>query len=197
MVWLIVFVAVLAAVLLWGEIVHWRARRRRLGSRPGPGGREAVLVLGFKNRSTRPNLVNRFRVRAGLRSLDPEPGSSVLILSGGGVGSEVPEAELMASYARERRGYDGPLLTETASRTTWENIQNTIPLIEDADRIKIVSNSLHAEKGRAYLRKLRPDLADRLVQADEYRFGELIWLKPVLAVVGIENLRRYDSQSER
>ncbi len=95
----------------------------------------------------------------------------------------------MARYARDRRDYRGELVTETASRSTWENIQNVIPYVEDAGRIKIVSNSLHAEKGRAYLWKLRPDLAERLAKAEEYRFGELILLKPLMALIGMRNLR--------
>ena len=61
--------------------------------------------------------------------------------------------------------------------------------VEDTGRIRIVSNSLHAEKGRVYLWKLRPDLVERLVEADEYRFGELILLKPVKALIGVRDLR--------
>ena len=109
------------------------------------------------------------------------------MLSGGSVGGAVPEAELMAAASVTSKvtagvGDRGP------SRSTWENIENVLPCLEDAGRIRIVSNSLHAEKGRAYLWTLRPDLAERLVKADEYRFGELI-LKPVMALIGARNLR--------
>ena len=45
----------------------------------------------------------------------------------------------------------GPILTDPDSDTTWENIQNAIPLIAHLDVIKNVSNLLHTEKGRAYL----------------------------------------------
>jgi hypothetical protein len=183
--------AVVVAVLLWGEFEHWRASRRRMGTRPGRSGTgEAVVVLGYRNRGTRVNLVNRWRVRAGLRSAQPQPGPSRLVLCGSSVGGKVPEADLMASYARGPRGYAGELITETGSRTTWENVRNAIPLIEDADRIKIVSNSLHAERARCYLWKHRPDLAGRLVPAEDYRFGELILLKPVMAAIGLRHLRR-------
>ena len=58
------------ATLLWAELVHWRASGRRLGDGQAAGGREAVVVLGFKNRGARPNQVNRFRVRVALRSID-------------------------------------------------------------------------------------------------------------------------------
>ncbi|PJJ70712.1 DUF218 domain-containing protein [Diaminobutyricimonas aerilata] len=153
-----------------------------LATRAHPDGAEAVVVLGYRNRGRRANYVNRYRVRAGLRSQRGGE-SSVLVLCGGAVGGDVAEAELMARYARER-GYRGPLRLDRESRTTWENIRNAIPLIEHADAIKIVSNSLHAEKGRLYLAQMRPDLAERLVRADDYRFGEMLLLKPIAAVVG-------------
>jgi hypothetical protein len=182
--------AMVIAVLLWGEFEHWRSSRRRMGTRPGRMGTgEAIVVLGYRNRGTRANIVNRWRVRAGLRSGQPAAGPSRLLLCGGAVGGSVAEAELMARYAREMCGYTGELITEAGSRSTWENVQNAIPLILDADRIKIVSNSLHAEKARFYLWLLRPDLAERLVPAMDYRFGELILSKPVLAVIGLRHIR--------
>jgi uncharacterized SAM-binding protein YcdF (DUF218 family) len=188
---LLILVAAIAGLLAWAEIVHWRASGRRLGRGVGRApSSEAVVVLGFKNRGERANYLNRYRVRAGLRSLDPEVTESVLVLCGGGVGGDVPEAELMARYARTKRGYVGPIRLDLESTTTWENIQNAIPLVEDMDAIKIVSNSLHAEKGRAYLWKLRPDLARRLRRAQEYRFGEIALVKPLAALVGLRNLAR-------
>jgi uncharacterized SAM-binding protein YcdF (DUF218 family) len=125
---------------------------------------EAVVVLGFRNRGPRANLINRRRVRLGLRARQPGLGPSRLVLCGGPVAGDVPEAELMADYAR-RLGYTGELATETASRSTCENIQNAIPLIENADRIKIVSNFWHVPKARRCLEQLRPGLAERLVPA--------------------------------
>jgi hypothetical protein len=58
------------------------------------------------------------------------------------------------------------------------------------DTIKIVSNSLHAEKGRAYLWRLRPELARKLRRAEDYRFGEIALVKPIAAVIGLRNLAR-------
>jgi uncharacterized SAM-binding protein YcdF (DUF218 family) len=130
---------------------------------------EAVVVLGFRNRGRRANVVNRWRVRLGLRARQPELGPSRLVLCGGAVASVVPEADLMARYAREELGYTGPLVTETQSRSTWENIHNAIPLIEAVDHIKIVSNFWHTPKARRYLKQLRPDLAPRLITARSRR----------------------------
>ena len=223
----------------------------------GAGVGKAVVVLGFANRGARANFVNRYRVRAGLRSLGTRgrrgaklrplesdglqaPASrrasavrrestirqssgdvsisesravfadasvsgivrpsavsdiarasaaaEVLVLCGGAVSGPVPEAEAMENYARAR-GYAGPIRLDRESRSTLQNIENAIPLIEDAASVAIVSNSVHALKGRILLRKLRPDLADRLVRGADYRFGEQILVKPIAAVAGLADLR--------
>jgi len=52
-----------------------------------------------------------------------------------------------------------------------------------------VNGSLHGEEGRAYLWELRPELAQRLAPAREYRFGEIIFIKPVASVIGPKKLR--------
>ena len=110
------------------------------------------------------------------------------MLCGGAVSGPVPEADVMENYARAR-GYAGPIRLDRESRSTLQNIENAIPLIEDAASVAIVSNSVHALKGRILLRELRPDLADRLVRGADYRFGEQILVKPIAAVAGLADLR--------
>lgn len=170
------------SVLAWAEAVHRRTSREALGGASVPGGREAVVVLGYRDAGPRANFVNRYRVRVGLRSQSPRASESVLVLCGGPVGGAVPEAELMARYAREL-GYTGPIRLETASRTTAENIRNAIPLIAEADTIKVVSNAPHAVVGRRYLWELRPDLAQRLARGDDARLGEAPVLKVAAAII--------------
>lgn len=103
----------------------------------------------------------------------------------------------MADYAKSALKFDGTVLLEDRSRSTWENITNVIPLIEDVDRIKIVSQPAHAFKARVYLRRLRPDLADRLVPAADYRPGEWLLLKPLLALHGLWMLRGVNKDERR
>ena len=177
-----------ASVLVFGELTHWRASWRRLGHTPNGNRTEAVVVLGYRNGGDRANYINRYRVRAGIRSLHPDAHESVLVLCGGAVSGANTEADLMARYAREELGFTGPILLDRTSSSTWENIQNAIPLIEPAESIAIVSNSLHAEKGRTYLWKLRPDLAARLRRGEDYRFGEITFIKPLAALMGIRNV---------
>ena len=186
---LVVLIALMAGVATWAEAVHWRASGRRLGSAAAsPPGLEAVIVLGFRNRGRRINYLNRYRVRAGLRSMRTDAAEGLLVLCGGSVAGDLPEAELMAQYARERRGFTGPLRLDRTSTTTRENIANAIPMVEHVDAITIVSNSLHAEEARAYLWMLRPDLAHRLQRGKEHRWGEIAVVKPLAAIIGLHQL---------
>ncbi|MDQ4212740.1 YdcF family protein [Microbacterium capsulatum] len=179
-------VAAAGAFLLWGEVISARASTRGLPEGRS-GARRTVLVLGFGNRTDRANAVNRYRVRAALRTLRGT--ADVLIVSGGSVRGPVPEGQVLAAYARHR-GFTGTLLIETESRSTAENIRNTIPLLEGAEEIAIVSNSLHAEKARGLLRRERADLAARLIRADEYRFGEVPVIKALAAAIALVERRR-------
>ena len=188
-------------VVAFGELSSWAASRRgfpRSGSETSEGATDpsashAVLVLGYRNPGPRANAINRFRVRAGVRSVDPEAAESVLVLSGGAVAGVIPEAELMRRYARDELGFTGAIRLETASTSTEENIEQAIPLLEEATSIAVVSTSHHALKARICLRRLRPDLAERLVRGGDYRLGELWWVKPVEAVLGRRSLRRLTS----
>ncbi|WP_165831700.1 YdcF family protein [Brachybacterium endophyticum] len=192
-------------VLAAGEIIstavahHERALMKKFAdsrptrpTRPQPsaGVREAVVVLGYGNPGPVVNAINRWRVDVGLRSIDPSADRSLLVLTGGTKHSEISEAEHMARYARTERGYDGPLVLEDRSRTTWQNVKYSIPLIQDADRIVLASDPLHTLRAQRMLRTLRPDLAARLAPARNQRLGEQILRKPVFIVVGLEGLRQ-------
>lgn len=164
----------------------------------GEGVSEAVVVLGFRNPQATANFINRWRVRAGLRSVVADHMRDTrVIFSGGPTSTGAAEAQLMADYAKSVLGFDGTVFLEDHSRTTWENVTNVIPLLEDVDRIKIVSQPAHALKARAYLRRQRPDLAERLVLAADYRPGEWLIVKPLLALYGLWTLRRLNNDERK
>ncbi len=177
-----------AAALAWGEWVNWRWSRALVSSSGGSS--TAVVVLGYRNPQSTANLINRWRVRAGIRSITSDGAQKTcVIFSGGATSSGVTEARLMADYAKSVLAFNGTVLLEDQSTTTWENIMHVIPLLEDVDRIKIASQPAHALKARAYFRRQRPDLAERLVRADDYRPGEWMAVKPLLALYGLWTLR--------
>ena len=185
-----------AALLAWGEWLNWRWSRTLVGN--SEGATEAVVVLGFRNPQPTANFVNRWRVRAGMRSVAAgREHDACVIFSGGATTRGASEAQLMADYAHTLSAFGGTVLLEEKSATTRENVTNVIPLLEDVDRIKIASQPAHALKARAYLRRQRPDLAGKLVRANDYRPGEWIVAKPLLALYGLWTLRnlRADERS--
>ncbi|TXS21323.1 YdcF family protein [Streptomyces sp. adm13(2018)] len=184
------------AALAWGEWLNWRWSRALVGC--GEGTTATVVVLGYRNPQGAANLINRWRVRAGIRSIAADGAhETCVIFSGGATSSGATEARLMAGYAKTVLAFDGTVLLEDQSATTWENITNVIPLLEDVDRIKIASQPAHALKARAYLRRQRPDLAEKLVRADDYHPGEWMVVKPLLALYGLWTLRGLKAEERK
>jgi len=161
------------------ELLHWRASRQFPCPIPDPDvpdGTYAVVVLGFPARPDgSPHPLQIWRCRIAARSMPP---GAHLVFTGGAVGNPWVEAEVMAAYARDVLGVPAASIsTESKAESTWQNIEFTIPLIEHADRIAIASSPMHAARARRYLRQQRPDLAARLIPADDYRLLEAWWLK--------------------
>ena len=152
---------------------------------PGP---HVLLVLGFHNPDpARINAVNRWRAEVALRSL-PSHGSVRIVVSGGVRGDGLSEAALIGHYLKEH-GVDPALIVlEQDSLSTWENVLNSRPLMQDAATVTIVSNPLHAFRARWYLRRQDPDLARRLTRAADHRIGEHAWAKPVVTAYGLRDL---------
>ncbi len=178
------------AVGLWAaaEIVEAVAARCLVGSAT----REAVVVLpGFRNEDpSRINGVNRWRVGVALRTAGLLGPDTCIIASGGdpaGVG--VAEADLLAAELR-RRGFTGEIITETQSRTTWENARRVLPLLGPARCVAVASNPLHGLKLRLHLAALEPGIRQRFVAAQDYRPLELGPLRVLSAVIGVGDLLR-------
>lgn len=136
-------------------------RGPREPGRQGGRGRRIVVVLGHADAGPTAGGANRRRARAAVAALRP---GDLLICSGGPVAGERPEAEMLAEHARGL-GWRGATLTETASRSTWENIGALPPLIGAAGGdgpIILVSDPLHAVKARLIARRRFPALARRL-----------------------------------
>ena len=115
--------------------------------------------------------MQRWRTDIAVRSMHPEHGR--LVFSGAGRGGGPSEAPVMAAYARDHLGVPAQRITlETHARSTWQNVAYSLGELENAGTIKIASAPMHAARARRYLTRQRPDLADRLVPADDYRFGE-------------------------
>lgn len=171
---------VLGTVLL-SEALHWRASKTFLGKGHVPG-RCARVVLGFPaRRDGRLHPIQKWRTEMAKRAFD-SLGAERIVFSGGPSRGRPSEAETMAAYAMQLGVPATSVRTETKAMSTWQNIAFSLPIVEGFDRLAIVSDPLHAARGRRFVRSQRPDLAAHLVSAGEYRLLERPWLKVPTAV---------------
>ncbi len=173
------------------ELLHWSASGRDLGA-PAPLGRCALVVLGYPaKRSGELRSVQRWRVEMAKRALE-QLGAELVVFSGASSKGRPAEGDAMAAYAAVLGLPSELIATESRASTTWENVEFSMSLLENFDRLAFVSDPLHAARARRYLKEQRPDLAGRLVSAGEYRVGERWWLK--VPAAGYELLELYRSR---
>lgn len=79
-----------------------------------------------------------------------------LVITGGAVKNQWPEAVTMASYIEERCPI--PVMVEDKSRTTWENLENVRQIIGDVP-VLLLTSSLHAPRAQAMARHFFSDVA--------------------------------------
>lgn len=168
-----------ATAVLIGEAAHCWAARVGYGTPPrAPGERRALIVLGYPSRpggGVHP--LQQWRCRIAARSCPP---GALVVFSGGPDASGRSEAAAMADLGRRFGVPADRVVLEERATSTWQNIEFSAPLVAGADVIVIISNPLHALRGRRFLRRQWPELADRLAPAADYRFGEYWWLKAPL-----------------
>ncbi|ABS05061.1 protein of unknown function DUF218 [Kineococcus radiotolerans SRS30216 = ATCC BAA-149] len=177
-----------AATVLAVELVHAVAARCGFPGGRGGGEPDVVLVLGHPSRRDGTlHPVQRWRTEIAVRSSS----SALLVFSGYAPARGRSEAAVMAEHARRVLGVaPGRLRREEAATSTWDNIAFTLDDLAAGSRIAIASSPVHALRARRYLRRLRPDLAARLVPADDYRPGERWgWKAATVLYDGARSLR--------
>jgi vancomycin permeability regulator SanA len=149
------------------ELADWIACN--VATHPPNGKSCVVLVLGYPSHSDgTPDRVQQVRVATGVQAYR-HYNCDRLVFSGAAVKNQIVEAQTMAQLARGSGIQSDRISLETQARTTWENIKFSIPSLAKSDRILMASDSLHAQRGRRYLCKQRPDLCARTFVAVEYR----------------------------
>ena len=183
-----------ASAVVGAEILHWWASRSCLSDAPPSYGadRTGVIVLGHRPRrdgSIHPLALWRVHLaQRAFRLLQPE----VVVFTGGAPGRLPTEAWIMAAAALDIGLPSQLVRTEEASSNTWENIAFSLPLVERCNRLAIVSDPMHAARGRRNLVAQRPGLAGRLVSAGDYAFLEHCWLKTLTAAYELPKLFKPD-----
>lgn len=163
-------------VVVGAEVAHWRASRR-LVSASASDGPCGIIVLGYPPRHDGTiHPLGRWRVEMACRAV-ASLGASTVVFTGGGRPGRPTEAAIMADYAAAQGLPRAMQRTEERSTNTWENVAFSLPLVSHCRRLAIISDPMHAARGRRYLLEQRPGAAGGLVSGGEYVFGERWWLK--------------------
>lgn len=138
--------------------------------------------------------MQRWRVAIALRTLH-RLRDGRLVFTGAARTPGQSEAESMAGVAAALGVPDDLLELEDQSRSTWENITFALELIDrsgvEYEQLCVVSDPVHAMRGRRYVARQRPELAPRLVRAEDYRVGEHPLLKVLSVAYELERMLWY------
>jgi uncharacterized SAM-binding protein YcdF (DUF218 family) len=172
---LLISLSPLILIIAVSELADWVACN--VATSPPAAGSCGVLVLGYPSESNgSPNDVQKMRVATGVRAYQAH-NCDRIVFSGAAVKNQIVEAKAMAQLAYGLGIQSSQIELETHARNTWENIKFSIPSLEKYDRILITSDSLHAQRGRRYLCKQRPNLCGRAIVSVRYQLFDRWWWK--------------------
>ncbi|UWX65404.1 YdcF family protein [Deinococcus rubellus] len=168
--------ALLGAVLL--ALTGLAASASPLPAPPNPDQpAPTLLVLGASQLGGQPGPAFRQRLDHALK-LYRQGGVTRIIVSGGvGLGDLFSEGEIGVRYLRGQGVPVGALRAEEQSRTTFQNLRNSRPLIPGA--VTLVTDSVHARRAVSLARAggLKADVSSTLIRpAPRYLLRESLAL---------------------
>ena len=129
---------------------------------------------------------------SGWRPPWPHSGSSVavVLLTGGAVRNDRIEAVTMANLAKTLGVRADQMVIEPSARNTWENVGCLLGLLRRAERVFVVSDTLHAQRAVRYACRQDSRLCGTVVNAGVVPpIGQLWWSLPAAALQGGAFLR--------
>lgn len=143
--------------LLWlGGVAAWIVH---VGSRDQAQPADAIIVLGAAAYDARPSPVFTERIRHGLALYDAGYAKTLVFTGGYGFGARFSESQVARRFALRHGVPADAILIETLSRTTYENLREARPLLQDHDlhRVIVVSDPLHMSRALRLARGLGID----------------------------------------
>ena len=149
-----------------------------------------VLALGAPSRPDgTASTLQRFRVEAAVDTLRQRRCRG-LLLTGGAVRNDRIEAVTMANLARTLGVRADQMVIEPSARTTWENVGCLHGWLRRAERVFVVSDTLHAQRAVRYACRQDSRLCGTVVNAGVVpSIGQLWWSLPAAAWQGAAFLR--------
>jgi uncharacterized SAM-binding protein YcdF (DUF218 family) len=155
-----------------------------------PSGNCLVLALGAPSHADgSASALQRFRVEAAVDTLRQRRCRG-LLLSGGAVRNERIEAVTMANLAQTLGMPADQLVIEPTARNTWQNVGCLHSRLLKAERVFVVSDSLHAQRAVRYACRQDGRLCGRVLNAGVVPpIDQLWWSLPAAALHGAVFLR--------
>ena len=129
----------------------------KIGSGFGQKGEENLdylIVLGAQIKERGPSIVLQYRLDTACAYLENNPETICIVSGGQGSNEPCTEAEGMQRYLVEKEIPAERILQEAESRSTLENIENSMKLLDpETDRVGIVTNNFHIYRGCGIARK--------------------------------------------
>jgi uncharacterized SAM-binding protein YcdF (DUF218 family) len=162
------------ALVVGAELLNRRAAPGISGSLPT--GRVGVVVLGYPaTRDGRVHAIARGRVQTAVE-LARRHDAELVVMAGGPTREGIVEADVMVDLAKRLGVSADRLAAERRSRSTWENVRESAPLVRHCDVVLLVSEPLHARRGRRYWLQQFPADDGRVFAAVDRRPFERWWL---------------------
>lgn len=132
---------------------------------------DAAIVLGAAVWGNEPSPVFRERINHGINLYKNANVSKIIFTGGVGEGDELAEAIVGQNYAVANGVKLGDILTETRSRTTYQNLENALEVAAEHKLTKflIVSDPLHMKRSVLMAKHLRMDAYPSPTPTTRYR----------------------------
>lgn len=102
-----------------------------------------IIVLGAQVRTSGPSKVLQYRLDRAAEYLEKNPNTVCIVSGGQGKNEPYPEAKGMADYLIQKGIPENRLLLEDKSKTTEQNISNSMKLMESEASVGIITNDFH------------------------------------------------------
>lgn len=147
--WLKVLLAlVLIAALVFAGLEVFIAvhSRTHLAGEP-----RTMVIFGCQMKKDGPSMLLKDRLDTALTYLEDHPDMTVIVTGGKGDDEHVSEAQGMYDYLTAHGVDGGRIYKEDRSRNTWQNVNNTMDLMEEkgmelTQDVVLVSNGFHLSR---------------------------------------------------
>lgn len=142
----------IAIGLIWLTSLGWHIATYSSASRTA----EKAIVLGAAINGDQPTPVFKARIDHAIDLLQAGQVQHLIFTGGVGKGQTLAESEVAQAYALTKGIADGQVSIETASRTTYQNLQESLQFLDHrkSTPVIVISDPLHLARAKMMMDRL-------------------------------------------